>query len=184
MVDRPLRADARQNRERLIDAATKAFTANGSNTSLEEVARTAGVGVGTLYRHFPTREALYVAVHRAEIVRVARRAHELLETHPPLDALRLWLDEFIEFFEAKKGMAQIFRSVMARGENPFIDLRVLTYEAAQSLLKTAAHDGVRQDVDAADLIASVYGISLAATDAEQSGRLLELLLHGLRAQPH
>lgn len=182
MVDRSLRADARQNRQRLIEVATTAFSSDGPNTSLEDIARKAGVGVGTLYRHFPTREALYVAVHRAEITDVAQRADELLATHPPFEALHVWLVEFVDFLEAKKGMADILHRVMADGENPFVDLRVLTHAAAQRLL-TAARDDVRQDVDAADLAVSLYGISLAAKDAAQTRRIVELLLDGLRTKP-
>jgi len=105
MTDRPLRADAQRNRDALLAAAAPAFAAKGADASLEEIARQAGVAIGTLYRHFPTREALFVAVHRAEMINVAEHADALLITYEPLIALRLWLGRFTDFMTAKHGMA-------------------------------------------------------------------------------
>jgi len=179
MSDRPQRADARRNREQIVTAATAAFAERGSGASLEDVARAAGVGIGTLYRHFPTRDALFVAVHRAEIVRVSERADELLASYGPREALERWLAEFLDFMHAKKGMAEVFRSVMSSGENPFIDLRAETTAAAERLLRAARTDGETAQVDAFDLLTALHGISLATDDPDRTARLLRFLADGL-----
>jgi len=178
-----MRADARENRDRLLDAAAEAFAREGADASLKAIAAEAGVGIGTLYRRFPTRDALYVAVHRAEIADVAARADELLAQHPPLEALRLWLGEFVEFLRAKQGMAEVFRSVMAGGENPFLDLRVLTSDAALRLLTAAAAEGeIRADVEPFDVLTALHGLTLATADPAQLHRLTAIVLDGLRPQ--
>ncbi len=177
-----LRADAQANRDRLLEVAAAAFDRDGASASLKAVAAEAGVGIGTLYRRFPTREALYIAVHRQEIARIAARADALLAEREPLDALLAWLGEFAEFLRAKEGMSEIFRTVMADGENPFLDLRVLTSGAARRLIRAAAGDGVRQDVDPLDVLTAVHGVTLATKDPEQLGRLVRLLLKGLRSE--
>jgi AcrR family transcriptional regulator len=118
MTDRPLRADARRNRERLLEAAAAELARKGADASLEEIARKAGVAIGTLYRHFPTREALFVAVHHGEMTRVAGQAGELLARHEPAEALRLWMATFTGFMTAKHGMASAFRMVLAPGRTP------------------------------------------------------------------
>ncbi len=179
-----MRADAQRNRERIVAAATEAFADHGADASLEDIARHAGVGIGTLYRHFPTREVLYIAVHRTEIAHVADRADELLAEHPAQEALNLWVDEFLAFLQAKQGsMASIFRTVMAEGENPFIDLRSLTRAAAERLLAAAAEaqDG-GIEVDPGDVLVALHGISLATSDPDQTHRLVSLLLAGLRSR--
>jgi AcrR family transcriptional regulator len=178
MPDRPMRADARRNRERIIAVATTAFAERGSGASLEDIARDSGVGIGTLYRHFPTRDALFVAVHRAEITRIGDRARELLAEYQPREALARWLDEFLDFMHAKRGMAEVFRSVMSSGENPFLDLRASTTDAANRLL-TATRVGDTLTVDAFDLLTALHGISLATDDPDQSRRLLRLIAGNL-----
>jgi AcrR family transcriptional regulator len=111
-----VRADAHRNRERLLAAATVAFTAaDGTAVSLEAIARDAGVGIGTLYRHFSTREALIEAVYCTELAEVAASAGELLERHPPLVALRRWMDRYAAFVAAKRGMAESLRAMFAAG---------------------------------------------------------------------
>jgi AcrR family transcriptional regulator len=183
MTDKPMRADAQRNRDRIVAAAAEAFADQGADASLEDIARQAGVGIGTLYRRFPTREALYIAVHRAEITRVAERADELQAEHPAQEALNLWIDEFVAFLQAKQGsMAGVFRAVMAEGENPFFDLRALTRAAAERLLTAVAkeRDG-DVDVDPGDVLIALHGISLATSDPHQTRRLVRLLLAGLRA---
>lgn len=179
MTMRPMRADARRNRDRIIATAAEAFAARGPDAYLEDIARDAGVGIGTLYRHFPTRDALFVAVHRAEITRVAERAGELLGQHPPGRALELWLGEFLGFMLAKQGMAEVFRSVMSAGDNPFLDLRAEVSDAAGRLLAAAHKGSARLPVDAFDLMTMVHGISLAAADPDQAQRLLRLVAGSL-----
>lgn len=183
MAERSMRADARRNRERIIEVATVAFAERGPGAFLEDIARDAGVGIGTLYRHFPTRDALFVAVHRAEIIQVAERANELLADRPPRAALEAWLREFLDFMHAKKGMAEVFRSVMSSGENPFLDLRAQTTAAADRLLRAARPAGHGQSVDAFDVLTVLHGISLATDDTEQTTRLLQLVVDGLVGLP-
>jgi AcrR family transcriptional regulator len=179
MTERPMRADARRNRDRIIAVAAKAFAEHGPDAYLEDIARDSGVGIGTLYRHFPTRDALFVAVHRAEITRIAERAGELLGQHPPDGALELWLGEFLGFMQAKQGMAEVFRSVMSTGDNPFLDLRAAVADAANRLLTAAQEDGARPPLDAFDLLTMVHGISLATDDPDQAQRLLRLITDSL-----
>jgi AcrR family transcriptional regulator len=182
MTDKPLRADARRNRDSIVAVAGRVFADEGANASLEEIARRAGVGIGTLYRHFPSRETLYVAVHRAEIARVAERADELLAEHPAEEALNLWMAEFLVFLQAKQGsMAAVFRTVMADGDNPFIDLRALTRAAVERLLAAVAVEEGGWDADPNDVLVALHGISLATSDPDQSRRLVALLLAGLRS---
>lgn len=110
-----VRSDARRNRERLLHAAAAAFTANGASASLESIARDAGVGIGTLYRHFPNREALVEAVYQAELAEVAAAAGQLLKRHPPKIALRRWMDRYASFVAAKRGMAESLQAIFASG---------------------------------------------------------------------
>ncbi len=179
MAERPLRADARRNREQIVAVATMAFAEHGPGASLEDVAREAGVGIGTLYRHFPTRDALFVAVHRTEILRIAERADQLLAAHEPHDALQSWLVEFCDFMHTKKGMAEVFRSVMSSGENPFLDLRADTTAAAERLLAAARAVGPLPAVGALDLLTMLHGISLATDDPHQTARLVRFVAEGL-----
>ena len=109
------RADARRNRERLVTAATAAFTARRRTVALETIARDAGVGIGTLYRHFPTREALVEAVYRAELAEVSAWLPSSLKRHPPGDAMRRWMDRYAAFVATKKGMADSLRAIAAAG---------------------------------------------------------------------
>lgn len=180
VADRPLRADAQRNRERLLSAAAGEFARRGADASLEEVARQAGVAIGTLYRHFPTREALFVAVHHAEMARVANCADELLADHEPLDALRLWMSQFTAFMAAKHGMASAFRMVLASGDNPFAPMRIMVLDALARLV-AACGGKLRQDIDGLDVLTVLNGISLAALDPAQTDRLIDLVLRGLRA---
>jgi len=175
-----VRADARHNHDLLLEVAAKAFANEGPGASLKQIAADTGVGIGTLYRRFPTREALFIAVHRLEITRMAERADELLADHAPIDALLAWLEEFAAFLQAKEGMAEMFRSVMAGDENPFLDLRALTNDAAKRLIAAATGTGIRDDIDPMDILTAVHGLTLAATDSNQLRRLVHLILDGLR----
>lgn len=178
------RADARRNRQRLLDAAAHAFAAGDAQASLEGIARTAGVGIGTLYRHFPTREALVEAVYRSELARLQDSADQLLATRDPDVALRAWMDRFADYVATKRGMAETLRAVIAAGAIDSTQTRDTLCGAIRVLLDAGAAAGtLRGDVEAADVLASLTGIWLAAGAAdqrEQAGRMLDLLVDGLR----
>ncbi|WP_448628251.1 TetR/AcrR family transcriptional regulator [Geodermatophilus sp. URMC 64] len=177
---RTLRADAQRNRDRLLEVAAHAFAA-GDDVTLEAIAREAGVGIGTLYRHFPTREALVEAAYRNELARLCDAAGELLETAPPDAALRAWMDRFVDYMTTKRGMADALKAVIASGGNPFAHSRDRMTEALGLLLRAGAEAGsLRPDADPADVLAGLSGISLAAGDRDRAGRLLDLLVDGLR----
>lgn len=177
-----IRADARRNRERILDSAATAFGAGDGPVSLEAVARDAGVGIGTLYRHFPSREALVEAVYRAELAEVAASATGLLQAYPPAEALRLWMDRYAVFVAAKRGMAESLKAIFTSGAVAQSDTRAAIVAAIGALLAAGAHDGtLRADVPADDVVSSLLGIVLAAGSPEQCQRMFDLLLAGLQA---
>jgi AcrR family transcriptional regulator len=182
--DKPLRADAQRNRELLLAAAVAAFSRNGPEVTLESIAKDAGVGIGTLYRHFPSREALVDAAYRSELARLCDSVPELLNAMPADKALRTWMDMFLEYMTTKHGMSDALRMVIASGGNPFAESRGRLLGAFTALMEAGAADGtLRGDLDPGDLLASVSGVSLAVTEPgqrEQAGRLLDLLMDGLR----
>jgi AcrR family transcriptional regulator len=181
---RPLRADARRNREALLAAAVHAFAAEGPEVTLESIAVAAGVGIGTLYRHFPTREALVEAAYRNELARLCDGAAELLTALPPDQAVRAWMDRFVDYAVTKRGMAEALRALIAAGGNPFAQTRARLLGALGSLLAAAVSAGtVRADVSPEDLLATLGGVSMAAGDAAgraQARRVLDLVMDGLR----
>ncbi|MEU8385895.1 TetR/AcrR family transcriptional regulator [Streptosporangium sp. NPDC048865] len=181
---RPLRADARRNRERLLEVAVRAFSHDGPDVTLDAIAKAAGVGIGTLYRHFPTREALIEEAYRSELNRLCDAVPGLLETLPPDQATRTWMDHFVDYMTTKRGMADALRVVIASGGNPYAQSRDRLIEAITTLLRAGAAAGtVRSDVDPVDVIMSMGGVSLAAGEPEQrdqASRLLDLLMDGLR----
>jgi AcrR family transcriptional regulator len=183
-VARRLRADARRNREQLLAAAVAAFSADGPEVTLEAIARSAGVGIGTLYRHFPSREALVDAAYRSELTRLCESVPGLLESRPADQALRAWLELFGEYMTTKRGMADALRMVIASGGDPFAESRGRLVAAFDALLAAGAADGtLRADVSAADVLASASGIWLAAGEPAQRARarrLVDLLMDGLR----
>jgi len=186
-ADRPLRADAQRNRDRLLEVAIRAFSAGGPEVTLDAIARQAGVGIGTLYRHFPTREALIEAAYRSELARLCDSVTGLLAELPPDAALRTWMDRFVDYLTTKRGMADALRAVVASGGNPFAESRSrLTGAVADLLAAGAAAGTIRPDVEPADVLASMSGVSLVAGDPaarDQAGRMLDLLMDGLRYRP-
>nr|WP_281371806.1 TetR/AcrR family transcriptional regulator [Petropleomorpha daqingensis] len=166
-----------------MEVAARAFAA-GDDPTLEAIAREAGVGIGTLYRHFPTREALVEAAYRNELARLCDAAADLLATTDPARALRLWMDRFVDYMTTKRGMKGALHAVVASGGNPFAHSRDRMVEALDVLLRAGAEAGtLRPDADATDLLAGLSGVSLAAGDPAQraqAGRLLDLLVDGLR----
>lgn len=178
------RSDARRNRERLLEAATAAFTEHGAAASLESIARDAGVGIGTLYRHFPNREALVEAIYRAELAEVAAAAEQLLGRHPPTTALRRWMDRYAGFVAAKRGMAESLQAIFDSGAMEPSQTRDSIVGAVELLLRAGADDGsLRADVRADDVVSSLIGIFLVSGSSEQTGRMLDLLVAGVSAQP-
>jgi AcrR family transcriptional regulator len=155
--------------------------------TLEAIAKDAGVGIGTLYRHFPTREALVEATYRNELARLCDAVADLLRTLPPDQATRTWMDRFVDYMTTKRGMADALRAVIAYGGNPYEQSRGLLTSAITSLLEAGATAGtIRTDIDPTDVLASLSGVSLVAGEPSQrpqAGRMLDLLMDGLRHQP-
>jgi AcrR family transcriptional regulator len=181
------RADALRNRDRVLEAAKTVFSAGGSDASLEAVAREAGVGIGTLYRHFPTREALYEAVYRREVEQLGEMAELLKDDPAPVDALRRWLRSNVEFVATKKGMAAAL--ALAAGPPPS-ELTAFSYDrltkAIALLLDRAVAAGeIRNDVSAEDLLRTLVGMCLLHDQPGwQAGvmRVLDVLIDGLRVK--
>jgi AcrR family transcriptional regulator len=177
------RQDARRNRELVLSAAAEAFAAD-ANPSLESIAKSAGVGIGTLYRNFATREDLVEAVYRTELARLCASVDELLERLSPDVALRTWMSSYADFVATKHGMADALRAVIARGAVTRGNTRSKLTEAIQTVLDAGAADAsLRDDVRAEDVSASLAGIFLAAgsdDQREQAGRMLDLLVDGIR----
>lgn len=177
----PSRSDARRNRDKLLEAAAAAF-AQGSPVSLESIARDAGVGIGTLYRHFANREALVEAVYRAELAEVAAASGQLLERHPPREALRRWMDRYASFVAAKRGMAESLHAMFDSGAMRPTHTRDSIVGAVDLLLRAGVADGsLRAEVPADDVVSSLIGIFLASGSPEQTARMLDLLVAGIAA---
>jgi len=190
-ADRPLRADARRNRDRLLEVAVRAFSRgseDGTDVPLDAIARDAGVGIGTLYRHFPTREALVEAAYRNELSRLGDSVADLLNGRPADQALRAWMDRFVDYTTTKQGMADALRAVIASGGDPFAQSRARLTEAVATLLRAGAADGtLRKDVEPDDVLIGLSGLSVATEDPArraQAGRLLDLLMDALRPRVH
>ncbi|WP_328615490.1 TetR/AcrR family transcriptional regulator [Amycolatopsis sp. NBC_00355] len=183
-ADRPIRSDARRNREKLVAVAQAAFATADGTVALEAIAREAGVGIGTLYRHFPTREALVEAVYAAELDEVATSAPALLEKLPPQAALRAWLDRYAAFFQTKRGMGDVFRAGVASGRIATPATRKRITGAIGEILTAGAVAGVfRADTDPEDVTLMVLGIFLSTVedrDPARIGRLLDLVVDALR----
>jgi AcrR family transcriptional regulator len=183
---RPKRADARRNYDKLIAAARDAFTEEGGSASLEEVARRAGVGIGTLYRNFPTRQDLLEAVYVEEVEAVCRTAEDLMDD-PPWEALVAWLHRFLDYIATKQALSQELFNHLGRDADVFRGCRTAFYAAGEQLLVRAQASGdVRTDVSIDDVVMLVAGISkMPATGEGQIPRILDIALEGLRrrAQP-
>ena len=184
----PMRADARRNRELLMAAALAAFTERGTDdTSLEEIARRAGVGIGTLYRHFPGRTALLEAVYTDQVAALCHRAGELAATESPAAALAAWMRELVEFSATKHNLVSALAADYDLNAPVFSACRDNLLAAATALLTRAQQAGaVRPDVQPLDLLRLSHGVAAAserATDAEQADRLLSLMLSGVLTDP-
>ncbi len=186
---RPMRADAQRNYTRLLDAATAAFLEHGADdVSLEEIARRAGVGIGTLYRHFPTRQALLEAVYRDQVDLLSGRAEKLLGAESPGDALADWLRALVKFSSTKRSLTTALLATLGKDSDLLSSCGQRIRGAAESLLARGQQAGVvRPDADAGDLIRLVHAVNIATerrpTDPGQADRMLALILDGLRPQP-
>jgi AcrR family transcriptional regulator len=185
-VARKPRADAQRNRDGLLEAAKAAFAEVGPDASLEEIARRADVGIGTLYRHFPTRDAIVEAVYRREVQQLADAAPRLSETLPPAEALRAWMRVFIDYIAAKKVIAPALKSLVEAGSTLYADSSARINGAIALLVERARASGdIRPDADSADLLRALIGFAYvnSAPDWEASAlRLVDLLIDGLRSQ--
>ena len=181
--DRRPRADAVRNRDLLLTAAADAFAARGADASLEDIARAAGVGIGTLYRHFPNRDSLVEAVYRHEVDVLCEQADQLLEAMPPDQALAEWMHLFVRHVATKRGMLSLLKPLLSTNPNFSDQTRGRAAAAATKLLEAGVAAGsIRPDVDAGDLLRAVGGICMSTDQdrSEASERLVGLLFDGLR----
>jgi AcrR family transcriptional regulator len=180
------RVDAQRNRDGLLEAAKTAFAELGPEASLEEIARRADVGIGTLYRHFPTRDAIVEAVYRREVQQLADAAPRLLETLPPAEALRAWMRVFVDYIAAKKVIAPALKSLVGADSALYADSSTRINGAIGLLVERARASGdIRPDADSADLLRALIGFAYvnSAPDWEASAlRLIDLLIDGLRSK--
>jgi AcrR family transcriptional regulator len=177
------RADAQRNRERILEIAKEAFTQSGPNISLDDVAKRAGVGPGTLYRHFPTRAALLEEVYRTEVEKLAAAEKEFTRTMPPVEALQAWMLLFVDYIATKQIIAPALDTLL--GEHcKFEASGALIIEAINSLVGRAIKNGdIRADLDPLDLLRALIGVSnvASAPDWPQSARrLVHILITGSR----
>jgi AcrR family transcriptional regulator len=181
---RKLRTDAQRNRERILEVAKAAFTRFGAEASLDDVARQAGVGAGTLYRHFPTRDALIEAVYRSEVEKLAAAERKFTATMPPIDALRTWMLLFVDHIAAKQIIAPALNSVVGGPSKIYEGSRGMIQGAIDALVKRAIGSGdIRRDLDPFDLLRALIGVSHVASgpDWQQSARrLVDILITGSR----
>jgi AcrR family transcriptional regulator len=180
------RADAERNRLRLLETAKAVFAEKGSAASLDEIARIAGVGAGTLYRHFPTRDALVAAVYRNETEQLVAAARRLAETHPPVMALREWLLLFVDYMASKHGMHEVLNSIVGGTSDLY---SASTAQMKQSLAKlvdrAVASGDIRLDLDPLDLLralAGVANIGLGPNGERAAKSLVDILIAGVRTR--
>ena len=179
---RPMRADARRNYELLLTAANAAFAEHGIEASLEDIARRAGVGIGTLYRHFPTREALAMAVYREQIEALRAQAEDLLDAPSPGEALAAWLRTYVIFGSTQRGLAEFLKGTMRDDEqrSSLKWCKEVLRSGGGALLTRAQQTGtVRTDIEIADLLKLAHAISWAADGVDRTDRLVSLVLDGL-----
>ncbi len=179
-----MRVDARRNRDKLVEAAAAAFAEHGVEASLEDIARRAGVGIGTLYRHFPTREHLVEIVYRREVEAVCAAAEELSRTLPPDAALEQWMLRFVDYIATKRGLAASLKILLGADSTLRSETAGRVSETLKRMVDTAMADGsIRGDIDATDVahaLSSIYSAPDTKDWRERSHRLVSLLMGGLR----
>jgi len=178
------RCDAQRNRERILEVARQAFSRSGANASLDDIARKAGVGPGTLYRHFPAREELLVAVYRSEIEKLAAAQKKFAGELPPVEALRAWLLLFVDYLARKQLIAPTLNALLGDPKKVFEASYARIWEAIRALVKRAIESGdIRKDLDPIDLLRALIGVASVATspDWQQSARrLVDIMITGAR----
>jgi AcrR family transcriptional regulator len=183
-ASRKPRADAQRNRERILEVAKDAFTQSNGNINLDDVAKQAGLGPGTLYRHFPTREALLEAVYRTEVERLAAAERRFAETMSPIEALRAWMLLFVDYIATKKIIAPALNTVVGGPSKLFEATGVQIKGAIHALVKRAIKSGdIRSDLDPLDLLRALIGVSNVASEPgwpQSAKRLVEILILGSR----
>jgi AcrR family transcriptional regulator len=183
-VQRKPRRDAQRNRERILEVAKEAFTRFGADASLDDISKQAAVGPGTLYRHFPTRDALIEAVYRSEVEKLAASAPRLAETMAPIDALRAWMLLLVDYIAAKHIIAPALNSIVGGPSRLYEGSRSLIQGAINELVRRAKKNGdLRKDLDASDLLRALIGVSHVGTGSDwqaSAKRLVEILIAGSR----
>lgn len=181
---RGLRADAARNRQRLVETAKAVFAEKGAGASLEEIARTAGVGIGTLYRHFPTRDALIEEVYRNASAQLGKAAERLSAELPPVEALRAWLLLFVDHMATKKIMADALASLVGGTAELYATAGAQMKASIAMLVERAVASGeIRAEMEPLDLLRALAGVSNVSADAQWEGsarRLVDILVAGLR----
>jgi AcrR family transcriptional regulator len=176
------RADGVRNRDRLLEVAKAAFTREGTDINLDDIAKRAGFGVGTLYRHFPTRDALIEAVYRAEVERLAEAATRLSQRHSPLEALREWMRLFVDYIGTKQLIAPALNAMVGGPSQLYATSGELVITAIQSLVGRAVKSGdIRPDLDPIDLLRALVGVANVAASPNweaSAKRLIDILLLG------
>jgi len=185
LLVRPKRADARRNYDKVLAAAREAFAEGGESTALEEIARRAGVGIGTLYRHFPNRQALLEALYLGEVEEICRSAAVQLDDEDPWEALNGWFERFIGYVATKHALAAELLNYLDRDAALFKSCRTSLFAAGEPLLRRAQEAGaVRPDVEIGHVIQMVMGIAkIPAADPAQTRHILRVALDGLRYRP-
>jgi AcrR family transcriptional regulator len=185
LLERPKRADARRNYEKVLAAAREAFAEGGESTALEEIARRAGVGIGTLYRHFPNRQALVEALYVGEVEDVCRSAAELPTDGDPWEALNTWFERLVGYIATKQALHAELLNYLDRDAQMFKSSRAAIWAAGEPLLTRAQEAGVvRPDADIGDVMQMVMGIAkVPAADPRQTEHILRIALDGLRYRP-
>ena len=184
IAPRKPRTDARRNRERILEVAKEAFTRSGANASLDDVAKDAAVGAGTLYRHFPTRDALIEEVYRTEVEKLAAAERKFSEAMPPVEALRAWMLLFVDYIATKQIIAPALNSLVGGPSKLYEGSRARVQGAIDALVKRAIKNGdIRRDLEPFDLLRALIGVSHVASgpDWQQSARrLVDILITGSR----
>ncbi|MFZ0814237.1 MAG: TetR/AcrR family transcriptional regulator [Candidatus Sulfotelmatobacter sp.] len=184
VAPRKLRTDALLNRERILEVAKEAFTRSGANTSLDDIAKEAGVGAGTLYRHFPTRDALIEAVYRTEVEKLAAAEKKFSASLPPVEALQAWMLLFVDYIATKQIIGPALNSLVGGPSKLYEGSRSRIKGAIDSLVKRAIKScDIRKDLEPFDLLRALIGVSHVASGPhwqQSARRLVDILITGSR----